>query len=145
MRPKKISAPPCRWSSEVGFAGAYSFKYSARPGTPAAEHGAEQVPEQTKSERLRRLQSLIDRQQAAFNQACRGKTFDVLFEKSGRHPGQLVGRSPYLQPVHVQAGSHLIGDICQVTIAGIDANSLFGVLAGQAERTAEPIFAEAGG
>src|SRR5438445_4792018 len=85
---------------EVGYAGAFSFKYSPRPGTPAADM-PDQVPEAVKSERLYRLQAAIDRHQAAFNAQCRGRTFDVLFEKSGRYPGQIVGRSPYLQPVQV--------------------------------------------
>ena len=87
---------------EVGYAGAYSFKYSPRPGTPAADM-AEQVPEAVKAERLQRLQDVIDRHQAAFNARCLGRNLDVLFEKPGRHPGQIVGRSPYLQPVQVMA------------------------------------------
>jgi tRNA-2-methylthio-N6-dimethylallyladenosine synthase len=110
---------------EVGFAGAFSFKYSPRPGTPAAAM-AEQVPEQLKSERLYRLQAAIDRRQAHFNAGCRGRTFDVLFEKPGRHPGQLVGRSPYLQPVQVMAAPSMVGEIAAVTITEISANSLFG-------------------
>jgi tRNA-2-methylthio-N6-dimethylallyladenosine synthase len=113
---------------EVGFAGAFSFKYSPRPGTPAAAM-AEQVPEQLKSERLYRLQAAIDRRQAHFNAGCRGRTFDVLFEKPGRHPGQLVGRSPYLQPVQVMAAPSMVGEIAAVTITEISANSLFGTLA----------------
>jgi len=129
---------------QVGFAGAFSFKYSPRPGTPAAEM-ADQVPETVKTERLHRLQRLIDRQQAAFNQSCRGETFDILFERQGRHPGQLVGRSPYLQPVHVQAGPHLIGEICTVTISEVEAYSLFGAFAAAPARANEPMLAEAGG
>ena len=113
---------------EVGFAGAFSFKYSPRPGTPGAEM-AEQVPEELKSERLYRLQAAIDRNQAAFNARCLGRTFDVLFEKPGRHPGQLVGRSPYLQPVQVMAAPSMVGEIAAVTITEISANSLFGTLA----------------
>jgi tRNA-2-methylthio-N6-dimethylallyladenosine synthase len=113
---------------EVGFAGAFSFKYSPRPGTPAAAM-AEQVPEELKSERLYRLQAAIDRRQAHFNAGCRGRTFDVLFEKPGRHPGQLVGRSPYLQPVQVMAAPSMVGEIAAVTITEISANSLFGTLA----------------
>jgi tRNA-2-methylthio-N6-dimethylallyladenosine synthase len=114
---------------EVGFAGAFSFKYSPRPGTPSAEM-AEQVPEELKSERLYRLQAAIDRNQASFNARCLGRTFDVLFEKPGRHPGQLVGRSPYLQPVQVMAAPSMVGEIAAVTITEISANSLFGTLAG---------------
>ena len=113
---------------EVGFCGSFSFKYSQRPGTPGAEMD-HQVPEEEKSERLQRLQDLIDRQQMAFNQSCVGRTFDVLFEKSGRHPGQIVGRSPYLQPVPVTAPPSLIGEIAAVTITEFAGNSLFGALA----------------
>jgi tRNA-2-methylthio-N6-dimethylallyladenosine synthase len=113
---------------EVGFCGAFSFKYSPRPGTPGAEMG-EQVDEETKAERLQRLQAAIDRGQAAFNRRCLGRTFDVLFERPGRHSGQLVGRSPYLQPVQVTAPASLIGAIATVTITEIGSNSLFGTLA----------------
>ena len=110
---------------EVGYASAFSFKYSPRPGTPAADM-PDQVPDAVKSERLYRLQAAIDRHQAAFNARCLGRTLDVLFEKPGRHPGQIVGRSPYLQPVQVMAPSTMIGDIAAVTITDIGANSLFG-------------------
>jgi tRNA-2-methylthio-N6-dimethylallyladenosine synthase len=113
---------------DIGFCGAYSFKYSSRPGTPGADMN-EQVAEELKSERLIRLQDAIDRNQAAFNHRCVGRTFDVLFERQGRHPGQLVGRSPYLQPVPVTAPSSLIGRIAAVTVTEIAGNSLFGVLA----------------
>jgi tRNA-2-methylthio-N6-dimethylallyladenosine synthase len=113
---------------EVGYAGAFSFKYSPRPGTPAAEMAA-QVPEEVKSARLYRLQAAIDKHQAAFNAHCVGRTFDVLLEKPGRYPGQLVGRSPYLQPVQVMAASSMIGEIAAVTITELSANSLFGALA----------------
>jgi tRNA-2-methylthio-N6-dimethylallyladenosine synthase len=112
---------------EVGFASAFSFKYSPRPGTPAAE--LEQLPDEVKSERLARLQQAIDRHLAAFNTRCRGLTFDVLFEKQGRLAGQLVGRSPYLQPVQVMAPSELIGEVCSVTITDLGTYSLFGTLA----------------
>ncbi|MDQ2953867.1 MAG: tRNA (N6-isopentenyl adenosine(37)-C2)-methylthiotransferase MiaB [Pseudomonadota bacterium] len=112
---------------EIGFAGAYSFKYSPRPGTPAAEM-PEQVPETEQSGRLRELQALIERRQTAFNQACVGRTFDVLFEKAGRKPGQLVGRSPYLQAVHAMAEPSLIGEIAPVTITGTGTNTLFGAV-----------------
>jgi tRNA-2-methylthio-N6-dimethylallyladenosine synthase len=114
----------------VNYAGAYFFKYSPRPGTPAAEM-ADQVPEAVKSERLQRLQRLITRQQAAFNSRCFGRTLDVLLERPGRHPGQLVGRSPYLQPVQVMAASSLIGTIEPVKITKIDSNSLHGELVGR--------------
>ena len=113
---------------EVGYAGAFSFKYSPRPGTPAADM-PDQVPEAVKSERLYRLQAAIDRDQAAFNARCLGRSFEVLFEKTGRHAGQIVGRSPYLQPVQVMALAIMIGDIAAVTITDLGANSLFGAIA----------------
>jgi tRNA-2-methylthio-N6-dimethylallyladenosine synthase len=127
-----------RLLDEIGYAGAFSFKYSPRPGTPAAER-EDQVAEADKTERLARLQDAIDRHQHVFNAACAGRCLDVLFEKPGRHPGQLVGRSPYLQPVHVIAPSSLIGDIASVRIAGIEANSLSGTL-----RASLPVFGEGG-
>jgi tRNA-2-methylthio-N6-dimethylallyladenosine synthase len=113
---------------EVGYAGAFSFKYSPRPGTPGAGM-SDQVAEEVKSERLQRLQGAIDRSQAAFNRSCLGRSFDVLFERPGRYGGQLVGRSPYLQPVQVEAPETLIGEIAAVTITEIASNSLFGALA----------------
>ena len=114
--------------AEVGFSGAFSFKYSPRPGTPGAEM-ASQVDEAVKSERLERLQRAIDDSAAAFNRNCLGRTFDVLFERPGRYDGQLVGRSPYLQPVQATAPASLIGEIAAVTITQIASNSLFGALA----------------
>ncbi len=120
-------ADTLRLIDEVGFAGSFSFKYSQRPGTPGAEMD-EQIPEDVKSERLQRLQEAIDRQQEAFNLACVGKSFDVLFEKPGRHDGQVVGRSPYLQPVPVTAPQSLIGKIAAVTITEAAGNSLLGKL-----------------
>ena len=113
---------------EVGYAGAFSFKYSPRPGTPGATM-RDQIPDDVKSERLARLQAAINRNQAAFNARCRGCRFDVLMEKPGRLPGQLTGRSPYLQPVQVMAPAHLIGEMVPVTITDVGTNSLFGVLA----------------
>ncbi len=117
-----------RLIDEIGYSGAYSFKYSQRPGTPAATMG-DQVPEDLKTERLTRLQGAINRQAAEFNASCIGRTFDVLMEKNARDAGQLVGRSPYLQPVHVMAPASLIGEMVQVTITHTHANSLFGTLA----------------
>ena len=111
----------------VGYAGAFSFKYSARPGTPAAAL-ADQVPEAVKLDRLRRLQAAIDRNQAAFNAKCLGVRMPVLLEKPGRHAGQLVGRSPYMQPVHVMADGSMIGETAMVTITDLSANSLAGTL-----------------
>ncbi len=107
----------------VGYAQAYSFKYSPRPGTPAAER-AGQIPEAVKAERLQRLQHLLSTQQRSFNQAMLGATFDVLLEKPGRHRGQLVGRSPYLQAVHLDADKARIGEIVTVCVDAIGANSL---------------------
>jgi tRNA-2-methylthio-N6-dimethylallyladenosine synthase len=82
-----------------------------------------------KNERLQRLQQTIDRHQSAFNARCLGATFDVLFEKPGKRPGQLVGRSPWLQPVQAMAPAKLIGEIVPVTITEVGSNSLFAVLA----------------
>jgi len=112
---------------EVGYATAYSFKYSARPGTPAADRD-DQVAEEIKTERLARLQDRINRRQSAFNRGCVGQSIDVLFEKPGKLPGQIVGRSPFLQPVQVMAASSLIGEIATVRITGVGSNSLFGTL-----------------
>ena len=94
------------------------------------------MPEAVKIERLHRLQDLLDRQQTAFNSSCVGKVMPVLFERQGRHPGQLVGRSPYLQAVHATADSSLLGRIVEVAIERVDANSLAGVLV-----AAEPVSA----
>jgi tRNA-2-methylthio-N6-dimethylallyladenosine synthase len=113
----------------VGYAGAFSFKYSPRPGTPAADL-PDQIPEEVKSQRLYHLQARIDRHRAAFNAKCQGESFEVLFEKPGRHPGQIVGRSPYLQPVQVMAPADMIGEIATVTVTQASANSLFGELTG---------------
>ena len=123
---------------EVGFAGAFSFMYSARPGTPAADMD-DQVPQEEKSERLQRLQAAITRHQRKFNAGFAGRTIDVLLEKPGRLPGQLVGRSPYLQAVQVMAPSTLIGSIQRVTITEVGSNSLFGTL-----ETTAPVLAAAG-
>jgi tRNA-2-methylthio-N6-dimethylallyladenosine synthase len=117
-----------RLVDEIGYSGAFSFKYSQRPGTPGATMDG-QVAEDVKSERLARLQAAINRHAAAFNARCVGCTFEVLMEKPGRDPGQLVGRSPYLQPVHVPAPEALIGAMVPVTITQTIANSLFGTLA----------------
>jgi tRNA-2-methylthio-N6-dimethylallyladenosine synthase len=123
---------------EVGFAGAFSFMYSARPGTPAAEM-SDQVPPEEKSERLQRLQAVITRHQRNFNAGFAGRTIDVLLEKPGRLSGQLVGRSPYLQAVQVMAPKKLIGSIERVTVIEVGSNSLFGSLKNQA-----PVLAAAG-
>ncbi len=104
---------------------------------------AEQVTDAVKDERLQRLQALIDQHQAAFNRRCVNRRLDVLFEKPGRHPGQLVGRSPYLQPVHVMAAKSHIGEIEPVNITEFGANSLFGSLA-VSERESRPVLAASG-
>jgi tRNA-2-methylthio-N6-dimethylallyladenosine synthase len=111
----------------VGFAAAYSFKYSERPGTPAAELKS-QVPENVKTARLHALQALILDQQTAYNRASVGRIVDVLFEKAGRHLGQIVGKTPHMQAIHVIAPSSLIGKIARVKITGTTANSLAGKL-----------------
>jgi tRNA-2-methylthio-N6-dimethylallyladenosine synthase len=112
---------------EVAFAQAYSFKYSARPGTPAGKLD-DQVHDSVKTDRLRRLQERLDGQQSAFNAQCVGQTLPVLFERSGRHPGQLAGRSPYLQAVHAEAAPQLLGQILPVEISACGTNSLSGVI-----------------
>ncbi|HXP75414.1 MAG TPA: tRNA (N6-isopentenyl adenosine(37)-C2)-methylthiotransferase MiaB [Stellaceae bacterium] len=110
---------------EVGFAQSFSFKYSARPGTPAATE-PDQIPDEVKSARLARLQELLEAQQRTFNRSQVGRTLDVLLERPGRHPGQLVGRSPYLQPVHVLAPARLVGALVPARIIGAEPNSLAG-------------------
>jgi tRNA-2-methylthio-N6-dimethylallyladenosine synthase len=112
---------------EVGYGSAFTFKYSRRPGTPAAALPG-QVAEEVKEERLARLNALIEAQQRAFNAAQAGRVLPVLFEKPGRHPGQLVGRSPYLQAVHADAPDRLIGRIVPVRIESASRMSLTGVL-----------------
>jgi tRNA-2-methylthio-N6-dimethylallyladenosine synthase len=114
--------------AEIGYASAYSFKYSARPGTPAAAAPA-QVEERVKSERLAALQQLLDAQQDAFNAATVGRTLPVLFDRPGRKPGQVVGRSPYLQAIHVDSAPDMLGTIADVTVTAALANSLAGVVA----------------
>jgi tRNA-2-methylthio-N6-dimethylallyladenosine synthase len=111
----------------VGFAHAYAFKFSPRPGTPAAGL-RDQVDEGIKIDRLQRLQELLKRQQTAFNSACIGRTLPVLFAGEGRHQGQLVGRSPYLQAVHATAHASWLGGIGEVAIVEAHPNSLTGVL-----------------
>jgi tRNA-2-methylthio-N6-dimethylallyladenosine synthase len=110
---------------EVGYAAAYSFAYSPRPGTPAAGK-AEQVPEDVKKARLHRLQALLSQQMQAFNRNCVGRVLPVLLEKPGRNHGQLIGRSPYLQSVHLTADPALLGQIVPVLIEAVGPNSLSG-------------------
>jgi tRNA-2-methylthio-N6-dimethylallyladenosine synthase len=125
---------------EVDFASAYTFTYSPRPGTPAAEMD-HQVPDAEKSERLQRLQALITGQWRAFNASFAGQTLEVLLEKPGKLPGQLVGRSPYLQAVQVMAPRAMIGSLVEVVITDIGTNTLFGALA---DTNAVPQLAAAG-
>jgi tRNA-2-methylthio-N6-dimethylallyladenosine synthase len=108
---------------EIGFAQSFSFKYSPRPGTPAAA-ARKQIAEDVKSMRLERLQALLNEQEAHFLRACLGLEFDVLLEKPGRNDGQLIGRSPYLQPVHVVAPGHAVGDVVRVRVKNVMAHSL---------------------
>ena len=110
---------------EVRFASAFSFKYSPRPGTPAAEL-EDQVPEETKAERLARLQERLEVHRQAFNRGTVGRTMDVLLEKPGRHPGQLAGKSPYLQAVQIETGRHAVGEVIPLRIVRVGSNSLFG-------------------
>jgi tRNA-2-methylthio-N6-dimethylallyladenosine synthase len=111
----------------VGFAQAYSFKYSPRPGTPAA--GAPgQLPEAEKDRRLQALQALLREQQNRFNTACNATVMDVLFTGHGRHTGQIVGRSQYLQPIHITGSVSLIGEERAVLIRDVHPNSLSGTL-----------------
>ena len=116
----------------IGFAQAYSFKYSPRPGTPAAA-AAGQVPEAEKDARLQELQALLRAQQAAFNADCAGRTIEVLVTGPGRHPGQMAGRSPWLQPVHFPGPASLTGHLARVKIAVAHPNSLSATLADQEE------------
>jgi len=131
-----------RLVADVGFASAFSFKYSARPGTPAADMHA-QVPEPAKTERLARLQDLLEQQRQAFNSGTVSRTMDVLLEKPGRHPGQLAGKSPYLQPVQIDGGPHRVGDVVQVRIDRAGSNSLFGTAAGSTGRDLKPALTAA--
>jgi len=123
-----------RLIDDIGYAQAYSFKYSPRPGTPAAAM-PHQIPEPVKSERLDRLQALLRTHQDRFNHACIGRTLPVLLERSGRHIGQLVGRSPYLQPVQVAAEPAFLGCIAEVEIRAARPNGLMGCLAVDVTRT----------
>jgi tRNA-2-methylthio-N6-dimethylallyladenosine synthase len=121
--------------AETGFAMAYSFKYSPRPGTPAAAM-ALQVPEAVKDARLAELQALLNGQQQSFNQASLGRVLPVLFEKDGRRPGQLIGKTPHAQAVHVLADAEHLGKIVDVRIDELSRFSLRGTLA-----DSEPNFA----
>jgi tRNA-2-methylthio-N6-dimethylallyladenosine synthase len=114
--------------AQIGYAAAYSFKYSPRPGTPAADM-QEMVSAAEMDDRLERLQTLIDSQQSAFNKAVIGSTVDVLFERPARNPGQIVGRTAFLQPAHVMASPDIIGQVLPVRIDSLERYSLLGELA----------------
>ncbi len=119
-------AETVRLVSDIGYASAYSFKYSPRPGTPAATASV-QVEEHVKTERLAALQQLLDAQQTAFNVAAVDRVLPVLFDRVGRKAGQIVGRSPYLQAVHIDGNPDMLGRIVDVSITQALANSLAGV------------------
>jgi tRNA-2-methylthio-N6-dimethylallyladenosine synthase len=116
---------------EVKYASAYSFKYSERPGTPAADRKG-QVPEDEKNDRLYRLQALLVEQMAGFNRSCIGRHMEILVEKTGRNAGQMIGRSPYLQSVHFAAGTVRVGDIVTCRIDDTSSNSLSATVLGKA-------------
>jgi tRNA-2-methylthio-N6-dimethylallyladenosine synthase len=109
----------------VGFASAYAFKYSPRPGTPAAEMSG-QISEPTKARRLTALQGLIEEQRQAFNRQSVGRRLEVLFEKRGRREGQVIGRSPHIQSVFAEGPESLIGALAEVEIIAAEPHSLHG-------------------
>ncbi len=123
---------------DVRFAQAFSFKYSPRPGTPASGL-RRQVADPVKAERLAILQELLEQQAGEFNAACVGATMPVLLERPGRHAGQLVGRSPYLQAVHVPASGLALGDLVPVTITARHPHSLAGTIAAAAAWKESPV------
>ncbi len=116
-----------RVAESVGYASAYSFKYSPRPGTPAADRD-DQVPEDVKEKRLSVLQTLLNRSAEAFNRACVGKEMDVILDREGREEGQMLGRSPYLQSVHVANAEAFAGQLVRVRITHATGSSLKGEL-----------------
>ncbi len=119
----------------VDYASAYSFKYSRRPGTPGAAM-PKQVAEAEKDERLARLQALLEHQRQTFNERQIGRKLPVLLEKTGRHEGQLIGRSPYLQSVHLSAPESMLGSIALAAIEGVTPNALAGALIKEDEAVA---------
>ncbi|WP_395458899.1 tRNA (N6-isopentenyl adenosine(37)-C2)-methylthiotransferase MiaB [Azospirillum melinis] len=123
--------------TEIGYAQAYSFKYSSRPGTPAAVEGA-QLPEEVKEARLEALRQLLDAQQIAFNHGFVGRSVPVLFDRIGRRDGQLLGRSPWMQSVHAEADERLLGRIVEVRVDAARANSLAGTVVTGEYVTASP-------
>ncbi|RXT48679.1 tRNA (N6-isopentenyl adenosine(37)-C2)-methylthiotransferase MiaB [Bradyrhizobium betae] len=129
--------------TQIGYAAAYSFKYSARPGTPAADM-QETVSPAEMDQRLERLQELIDSQQSAFNKAAIGSTVDVLFERPARKDGQIVGRTAFLQPAHVMASPDIIGQILPVRIDSLERYSFLGELV-TPRNAHEPALSQASG
>ncbi|MBY6266162.1 tRNA (N6-isopentenyl adenosine(37)-C2)-methylthiotransferase MiaB [Azospirillum sp. 412522] len=123
--------------TEIGYAQAYTFKYSSRPGTPAAAEGA-QLPEAVKEARLEALRQLLDAQQVAFNHGFVGRSVPVLFDRVGRRDGQLLGRSPWMQSVHAEADERLLGRIVEVRVDAARANSLAGTVVTGEHTTAFP-------
>ncbi len=119
----------------AGFIQAFSFKYSPRPGTPAATLPG-QVAEADKADRLARLQAELARLQSAFNDSCVGRTMPVLFDRPGRHPGQLIGRTPYMQAVHARMPQEAFGAVRTVRIVAVGPNSLRGEAVDAAPRDA---------
>jgi tRNA-2-methylthio-N6-dimethylallyladenosine synthase len=117
-----------RLIEQVGFASAFSFKYSRRPGTPGSAM-PDQVPESVKSARLAALQALLGRQARDFNQSKVGQTVPVLFAEPGRKPGQVIGKTPWLQSVHAEGPARLIGNIVETRLTEGHANSLAGAIA----------------
>ena len=110
---------------DINYASAYSFKYSPRPGTPAANMAA-QLPEPVKAARLEKLQNLLNEQQMAFNKKTIGLTLPVLLDRKGNEKGQLHGRTPYNQSIHLTANERLFGQIVNVKVTNAYANSLGG-------------------
>ena len=124
---RRLFEATMRLVERVGFAGAYSFKYSARPGTPAAGQ-PNAVPEAEKDARLQALQAVLRAQQDGFNRACVGRVVDVLVTGTGRHPGQVAGRSPWLQPVHA-TGAAPVGAVVSMQLRAALPNSLSATMA----------------
>ena len=136
-------AATLRLVTEVGYAQAYSFKYSPRPGTPASTID-DQVADTAKADRLEALQQLLNAQQLAFNQSCRGRTLPVLFDRTGKRPGQLLGRTPFMQVAHAEGPARLLGRIVDLAVEDGHANSVAGRIVTGTWDTAEdrPIAAQ---
>jgi tRNA-2-methylthio-N6-dimethylallyladenosine synthase len=116
---------------DVRYAAAYSFKYSPRPGTPAAAMEDQFIPREVMENRLARLQARVAVHQLAFNQGSVGRSTQVLLERQGRRSGQMIGRSPWLQSVHVETDA-AIGDLIDVALVAAGPNSMTGALATKA-------------